>query len=48
MSETGKSQLDKFKEAAREIETDNDEARFNKQLKRLAQQKPKKDKKQKS
>jgi hypothetical protein len=31
-----KTQLDKFKEAARQIETDDDEARFNEKLKRMA------------
>lgn len=29
------SQLDKFKEAARELETDNDEARFDEKLRRI-------------
>ncbi|GAA5075114.1 hypothetical protein N0B44_10420 [Roseibacterium beibuensis] len=36
----GKSQLDKFKEAARQLETDDDEERFDEKLKRLAKQKP--------
>lgn len=31
-----KSQLDKFREAARDIETDNDEKRFDERLKRIA------------
>lgn len=35
-----KSQLDKFKEAARKLETDNDEERFNEKLKKLVKQKP--------
>lgn len=35
-----KSQLDRFKEAARELETDDDEAKFNERLRKLAQQKP--------
>ncbi|MBB4020279.1 MULTISPECIES: hypothetical protein [Actibacterium] len=35
-----KSQLDKFKEAARELETDEDEERFNEKLRKLAKQKP--------
>ena len=35
-----KSQPDRFKEAARELETDNDEERFNKKLRKLAKQKP--------
>lgn len=41
--EKKKSQIDKFKEAARELETDNDEKRFNETLKKLAAQKPKDD-----
>lgn len=40
MSESDKSQLDRFKEAARELETDDDEERFNEKLKKLAKQKP--------
>lgn len=39
MSNTKKSQLDRFKEAARELETDDDEARFNERLRKLAKQK---------
>jgi len=39
MADTDKSQLDKFREAARELETD-DEARFNEKLKRVAKAKP--------
>lgn len=35
-----KSQLERFKEAARELETDNDEARFNERLGKLVKQKP--------
>ena len=35
-----KSQLERFKEAARELGTDDDEERFNEKLKRLAKQKP--------
>lgn len=35
-----KSQLDRFKAAARELETDDDEERFNAKLKKLAKQKP--------
>lgn len=34
-----KSQLEKFKEAARELETDDDEERFNGRLKKLAKKK---------
>ncbi len=35
-----KSQLDKFREAARQLETDDDEARFDEKLKRVAKAKP--------
>ncbi len=35
-----KSQLERFKEAARQLETDDDEARFDEKLRRLAKQKP--------
>jgi hypothetical protein len=35
-----KSQFDKFREAARQLETDDDEDRFNEKLRRLAKQKP--------
>ncbi|MEE4210125.1 MAG: hypothetical protein V2I43_12760 [Parvularcula sp.] len=35
-----KTQLDRFKEAARELETDDDEARFNERLRKLAKTKP--------
>jgi hypothetical protein len=34
------TQLDKFKQAARELETDDDEARFDERMKRLMKQKP--------
>lgn len=44
MPEDKQSQHDKFKEAARQLETDDDEARFNERLKKLAKQKPKDDK----
>lgn len=37
---TSKKQLEKFKEAARELEADDDEKRFNEKLKKLARQKP--------
>ena len=33
------SQLDKFKEAARQLETDDDEARFDERVKKLVRQK---------
>jgi hypothetical protein len=36
-----KSQLDKFKAAARELETDDDPAHFNERLGKLLTQKPK-------
>ncbi len=35
-----KTQLDKFKAAARELETDDDEERFDEKLKKLAKAKP--------
>ncbi|MGQ0660050.1 hypothetical protein [Sphingosinicella sp.] len=38
------SQSDKFKAAAREHECDEDEARWDERLKRIATQKPKDDK----
>lgn len=34
------SQLDKFKQAAHELETDDDEKRFNERLGKIAKQKP--------
>ena len=34
------SQLDKFKHAARELETDDSEKRFNERLGKIARQKP--------
>lgn len=34
------SQLEKFKAAARELETDDDEARFDERMKKLVKQKP--------
>ena len=36
-----KSQLDRFKEAARTIGTDDDEERFNEKLRKLVKDKPK-------
>jgi hypothetical protein len=36
-----RSQLDKFKEAARQLETDDDEARFKERLEKLVKHKPK-------
>ena len=35
-----KSQLDRFKEAARQLETDDDEAKFNEKLRKLVKPKP--------
>ena len=40
MADTEKSQLDRFKEAARELEADDDEAKFNEKLGKLVKQKP--------
>lgn len=42
MSSSNKTQLDRFKEAARQLETDDDEARFEERLKKLVKQKPQK------
>lgn len=39
MTTEKKSQLDRFKEAARELGTDDDEERFNEKLRKLAKQK---------
>lgn len=36
----GKTQLDKFKQAARELETDNDPERFRERLGKLVKHKP--------
>ncbi|WP_170167165.1 hypothetical protein [Paracoccus methylarcula] len=38
--EKEKSQIERFKEAARELGADDDEERFNERLKKLATQKP--------
>jgi len=35
-----KQQIDKFKEAARELEADDDEARFDERLRRIAKSPP--------
>ncbi len=40
MTEKDKTQLDKFKQAARELETDDDEARFDERVRRLVKHKP--------
>ena len=42
MTTTGKSQADKFKDAAREAECDEDEARWSERLKKVAKAKPEK------
>lgn len=39
--EQDKTQADKFLEAAREAETDDDDERFEERLKKLVKQKPK-------
>jgi hypothetical protein len=39
-SKSNKSQADKFREAARELETDESEERFNERLKRIAKSPP--------
>ncbi len=39
--EQDKTQFERFKEAARELGTDNEEERFNERLKKLVKQKPK-------
>jgi hypothetical protein len=40
MATTKGSQIDKFKQAAREIEADDDEKRFDERLGKIARQKP--------
>ncbi len=40
MTTTKQSQLDKFKEAARQLETDDDDERFEERLKQIVRQKP--------
>ncbi|MEC5323308.1 DNA-binding protein [Aurantimonas sp. A3-2-R12] len=40
-----KNQIDKFREAARDLETDNGEARFDATLERIAKAPPPKDEK---
>ena len=37
---TEQTQLDKFKEAARDLECDDDEKRFNDRMKKLLKRKP--------
>jgi hypothetical protein len=43
MAERPKSQIDRFKEAAKELAANEDEAVFDQKLKRISQSKPKKD-----
>jgi len=40
-SRKSKSQIEKFKKAARELETDDDEKRFDERLETIAKQTPK-------
>jgi len=40
MTDASKSQLDKFKKAARDLETDDDPERFDDRLKKLVKHKP--------
>ena len=40
MTDAKQSQLERFKEAARQLETDDDEARFDEKLGKLVKQKP--------
>jgi hypothetical protein len=40
MTNPKQSQLDKFKEAARDLECDDDEKRFDERLKKLVKHKP--------
>ena len=39
MNTQNKTQLERFKEAARELEADDDDERFNERLRKLAKQK---------
>jgi hypothetical protein len=43
IDDSNKSQSDKFKEAARELEADEDEKRWEERLKKVAKAKPKTD-----
>ena len=42
MTENSDEQIEKFKEAAKELECDEDEARWDKRLKKVAKGKPEK------
>ena len=44
MTDEPKTQLDKFKEAARDLECDDDERHFDERIKKLVKQKPVEDK----
>jgi len=44
MTDERKSQLDKFKEAARELECDDDERRFDERMRKIVEKKPNEDK----
>jgi len=46
MAEDQKRQSDKFKEAARDLECDEDEARWDERLRKVARQKPEPEKPQ--
>jgi len=48
MAETEKKQIDKFREAARELETDESEGNFDRVLKRVAKAPPPRDSKPKT
>lgn len=41
-----KTQLDRFKEAARQLETDDDEEQFEEKLRKIVRQKPSDDEKE--
>jgi len=45
INEKDERQVDKFREAARELETDDDEARFDEKLRRIAKPSQKKEEK---
>lgn len=40
MTDTDKPQLDKFKEAARDLECDDDDQRFEERLRKITKRKP--------
>jgi len=42
--ESAKSQSEKFKEAARELECDDDERRFDERMRKIVEKKPNEDK----